>query len=120
MDLRKMGGGPLTEANHIILRLVNPNLKGIGRQLAPEGMGGEGLRNIFQFQAPIEVAYWHLTTLIGKQPFKQCRECNRFFIHEGSAKFCLAIPPKTISRCKSRFNVRLMRARNKKLARKRR
>ncbi len=115
--LRGSAGSPIMAANNVLRYLLNPNIEAVGRQLM---MDRTELRNIFVFRTPIQVAYWYLASLIGKQTLRQCRECGRVFIDERSnVKFCPPVPPKTISPCKSRFNVRKMRVRQKEGLRKR-
>jgi hypothetical protein len=109
--LRGSAGSPVMAANNVLRHLLNPNIDHVGRHLIPDQAE---LKSVFLFQAPIQVAYWYLAGLIGKQTLRRCRECGRVFMHERGVKFCLAVPPKTISPCKSRFNVRKLRARVKK------
>jgi hypothetical protein len=107
---------PLKAANIILRKLLNPNITGIGHNLI--GQGTE-LRSVFIFKAPIEVAYWYLTSLIGKSTLYKCKECGRVFMHGRPVEFCLPEENKTISKCKTRFNMRERRKRLKKLSRKR-
>lgn len=114
--LRGSAGSSVMAANNVLRYLINPNIDTVGRQLIADGTE---LKSIFVFQAPIQVAYWHLTSLIGKQSLRRCKECHRVFIDErNNVKFCLPAPGKKISRCKARFNIRKMRKHQKELSRK--
>lgn len=114
--LRGSAGSPIMAANNVIRFLLNPHLDGVGRQLVPEKAD---LRSVFTFRAPICVAYWHVAQLYGKETLRRCKECGRVFMHDRDVEFCLPEPPKTISPCKSRFNVRRWRRKPSKKRRKR-
>lgn len=102
---------PIDAANDIVRELLGPNLGSVNREV---------LVNIFTCETPLQAAYWQLADQIGKGTVQRCMECGRVFLHDRKVKFCLPVPPKTISPCKSRFNVRAMRRREKRKTQRRR
>ncbi len=102
------GKNAVIAANNVLQYLLNPNIGHVGRYLFGESVE---LKSIFVFRAPIDVTYWYLASLIGKQTLRECKQCHRVFIEERrGVKYCLPEPGKKISKCKSLFNVRKSRA----------
>jgi len=128
--LRKEKGGPFAEegrvfgttvsyidwpqnprrvALDIIRDLINRNIRGISWQLQIEGTK---LGPTLHFSALIQVVYWHLAELVRiPAAVKRCKECDRIFLAENPrAEFCPPENGATISRCRSRYNVKKFRA----------
>jgi hypothetical protein len=107
---------PTIAANGIIRYLINANLGTTGRVLQSSD---RGLRTIFTFQALVQVIYWQLADRIGKSSIHRCIECGRIFSHSNvRARFCPPQGGKKISACKSRWNVREFRGKQKRSRRK--
>jgi len=103
---------PVIPALGIIRYLVNANLGSTGYRLR---LTAHGLDNFFSFRALIQVVYWQLADLFGGHFICRCRECGRVFVSRNSrTQFCLAEGKKTISPCKSRWNTRNTRRRQKR------
>jgi hypothetical protein len=103
---------PIIAANGIIRYLINANLSTTGRLLQSSS---RGLRTIFTFQALVQVIYWQLADQIGKSSIHRCTECGRIFSHSNiRARFCPPQGGNKISACKSRWNVREFRGKQKR------
>jgi hypothetical protein len=103
-------GNPILRALGILQQFLNANLGDTARRL--HRVAGNSFRSVFTFKALIQVIYWKLADQIGGNSIRRCRECGRIFIARNSRlQFCPAEPPKTISPCKSRWNVREYRNR---------
>jgi len=64
-------------------------------------------------ETPIQAAYWYLADQINKLRPRRCPECGRMFLG-GKDKFCPPEEGKTISKCKTRFNVQRFRLKKKR------
>lgn len=104
---------PIPRAMSILEQFLNTNLGETRRRL--DRVAASDFRSVFTFRALIEVVYWKLADQIGGSSIRRCRECGRLFISRNSKlRFCAPEGPKTISPCKSRWNVRQYRKRQKK------
>ncbi len=97
----------------IVRYLLNENLGITERRL--QFTEQRGLRTVFAFRALIHAIYWQLADQLGQNSIHQCAGCGRIFIHSNvRARFCPPDAGKTISRCKSLWNVRAHRKRKRR------
>jgi hypothetical protein len=101
---------PVMEATGIARYLLNANLGEVGRRLM-----ASGLRSIFTFRSLAQVLHWQLADQIGQSSIHRCAECGRIFIATNlRSRFCPPSGGKKISACKSRWNVRKFRKKQRK------
>jgi hypothetical protein len=110
---RGAGGNPVLRAKGILQQFLNVNLGDTARRL--QRVTRNDFRSVFTFRALVQVIYWKLADQVGGSSICRCRECGRIFISQDSRlRFCAAEVGKTISPCKSRWNVRAHRKKIKK------
>ena len=102
---------PVFPALGIIRYLANENLGITGYRLR---LAADGLKPFFSFQALIQVIYWQLVDGLGSSSICRCRECGRVFVAKNPrTQFCLPQKGQQINPCKSRWNTRNTRRRQK-------
>jgi hypothetical protein len=112
MDLSTRSSKPLLSALGIIRTLTNPNLGDTGYRIQ---WTARGLNNFFSFQALIQVIYWQLAHEFDSRLIIRCCECGRIFVsHNPRTQFCLPEGAKKISPCKSKWNTRNTRRRQRR------
>jgi len=108
---------PLKSAHGILDQLINGNLGVFCRRLQ---LRHPGFRSLFEFQALIHVVWWKLADLVGTSAICRCQECGRIFTCSNPrTRFCPPDKGRTISRCKTRANVREFRKRKHRTPRRR-
>lgn len=97
----------------IVRYLMNENLGETRRQF--QMTEKRGLRTIFVFRNLAQVIYWQLADRLANRSLRRCQECGRIFTHPNARmRFCPPAKGQTISPCKSRWNVREFRRRQRK------
>ncbi len=73
-------------AKYIRRYLINENISGIRLALEPVGRSED---SFFEYQALIEMAYWHLHNIVIEGKLRRCKECRNFFVQRDKReKFC--------------------------------
>ncbi len=71
---------PVRSAQLIASRLINPNIKGINREISGPDLGLQP-KSRFVFRAMIETVYWQLADKLEQgRGVRRCPECGRFFV----------------------------------------
>lgn len=103
---------PILVANGYLRTLLNANLGDTGRRIQSTA---SGFRTIFTFRALVQVIYWQLADQLGKSSIRRCIECGRIFTHSNiRSRFCPPANGRQISPCKSRWNVRAFRKKQRR------
>ncbi len=102
---------PVRSAQLVASRLINPNIKGINREISGPDFGLQP-KSRFVFRAMIEAVYWQLADKLEQgSGVRRCPECGRFFVaRDKRSMYCPPPDGLTRSRCASRLHVRAHRA----------
>lgn len=112
-DVDAIVGGvedPIELARHEIVRLIQPHLEGINRELV---MTADGFRSRFKARALVDVVYWTLADLAqkvseGSSFVRHCKECKTLYIADDPRRlFCS-------KKCGNRHGVRSWRTEQQK------
>jgi hypothetical protein len=105
---------PSLIAQNLITTIVNENLRGASRVLWPFG---DPVTSLFNIEAPITAAYWHLADVVTNGQIRKCERCGAFFkVTDARQRFC---PPEegilgaTGSPCGSQARQARLRSRRK-------
>ncbi len=100
---------PRLLAQRILLTIVNPNLRGVSRQLRE--LPPPTTREIsYSFDSLVSVVYWHLADLVGGGKIQECLDCGTPFVQtDKRQRYCPPSPGSRESLCAMKFRQRKRR-----------